>query len=449
MTFREDFAWGVATAAYQIEGAPLEDGKGASTWDMFTRKPGAIWNGQTGDVACDHYHRWQEDIAIMRGMGLKHYRLSLSWPRVMPDGAGRVNPAGLAFYDRLIDGLLEAGITPWVTLFHWDFPHALYLRGSWLNADSPRWFGEYAAVVGAALGDRVTRWFTINEPQVFLQLGYGDGTHAPGDRLAFREVLLAAHHVLLAHGRAVQALRASCRTPGQIGYACFAGPSIPATRTPDDVEVARRRMFEVHARNLWSVSWFSDPVFFGRYPDDGVALYGADMPAIGAEDMATIRQPLDLFGVNIYQGDTVRAVDGSAQVVPMRLGDPLTMYGWQITPEALYWGPRFVAERYGKPVVVSENGVATLDLIDDDGRVHDPQRITYTRRYLSALRRAAADGVDVRGYFHWSLMDNFEWAEGVRTRFGLVYVDFPTGRRILKDSAFWYSDVIAGNGEGL
>jgi beta-glucosidase len=208
-------------------------------------------------------------------------------------------------------------------------------------------------------------------------------------------------------------------------------------------------MFEVHACNLWSVSWFSDPVFFGRYPDDGVALYGADMPAIGAEDMATIRQPLDLFGVNIYQGDTVRAVDGSAQVVPMRLGDPLTMYGWQITPEALYWGPRFVAERYGKPVVVSENGVATLDLIDDDGRVHDPQRITYTRRYLSALRRAAADGVDVRGYFHWSLMDNFEWAEGVRTRFGLVYVDFPTGRRILKDSAFWYSDVIAGNGEGL
>ncbi|MBE3071193.1 MAG: beta-glucosidase, partial [Planctomycetes bacterium] len=443
MAFPRGFVWGAATASYQIEGAARDDGKGPSVWDMMCRRPGAVWNAQTGDVACDHYHRWREDVALMKRLGLKAYRFSISWPRVMPEGTGDVNARGLEFYDRLVDGLLAAGIAPYVTLFHWDYPLELYYRGGWLNRDSADWFADYAAAVVAKLGDRVRHWMTLNEPQCFVGLGHLDGRHAPGDKLPWAEILRIAHHSLLAHGKGVMAIRASSAEPCQVGFAPVGVVRIPASAAKKDVEAARADMFAVTGRHQWTNSWWMDPVFFGTYPKDGVKLYGAEMPAIRGGDMKVIRQPLDFFGANIYSGSTVRAgARGKPEAVPDPVGIGLTAYKWPLTPEALYWGPRFFHERYGLPVYITENGMAGADWVARDGRVHDGPRIDYTARYLEALSRAIADGVDVRGYFHWSIMDNFEWAEGYKERFGLVHVDFVTGKRTPKDSAYWYADVI-------
>lgn len=450
MSFPPNFAWGAATAAYQVEGAAFEDGRKSSVWDMFTRKEGAVFNGHTGDVACDHYHRFPEDVAIMKQIGLKAYRLSISWPRILPDGTGTPNPAGLGFYDRLIDELLSAGITPYVTLFHWDFPYELYRQGGWLNPSSPDWFAEYTHLVVDRLSDRVQNWFTLNEPACFVWLGHADGVHAPGDRLATPQLLQIMHNALLAHGRSVQAIRATARTPARVGAALVGHVAMPAADNPVDIEAARQVMFTPARKDLWNIAWWADPIFKGAYPEAGLRLFASQMPAISPSDMELISQPLDFFGVNIYQGVYYRrSASGEPQAVPFPPGSPTSAYHWQITPDALYWGPRFLWERYRQPLIIAENGMANVDWIALDGAVHDPQRIDFTRRYLLELRRAISDGVPVLGYFHWSLLDNFEWAEGYSQRFGMVYVDFQTQQRIPKDSAHWYREVIAANGECL
>lgn len=450
--FPDGFAWGAATAAYQIEGAAQEDGKGDSVWDMLCRKQGAIFQGQNGDVACDNYHRWPEDVALMQKIGLKAYRLSISWPRVLPEGTGAVNKKGLEFYDRLIDGLLAAGVSPWVTLFHWDYPYELFCRGGWLNRDSIDWFADYARVVVDRLSDRVTNWMTFNEPQMFLALGHVAGSHAPGMKYADAEMLRVCHHAFCAHGKGVQAMRAAARQPLKIGFAPAAFVKIPQNGSPDSVELAREAMFAVTNRGHFNNAWYMDPVLLGRYPEDGLEQFRDVPPPVQAGDMELMCQPLDWLGANIYGGVTVLPRSGNTGDYPEKLelpGHPITMMGWHTVPESLYWGPRFLAERYKLPVVITENGMSGHDWVSPDGAVHDPYRIEFTRQYLSALSRAIQDGVDVRGYFHWSLMDNFEWAEGYKQRFGLIHVDYQTQKRTLKDSAAWYRRVIETSGAAL
>jgi beta-glucosidase len=450
MSFPNDFTWGAATASYQIEGGAYEDGKGLSVWDVFCQQPGKIWGGNTGDVACDHYHRYREDTRLMKGLGLKAYRFSVSWPRVLPEGVGVVNEKGLDFYDRLVDALLENGVEPWLTLFHWDYPQSLFNRDGWLNRDSSDWFAEYTGVVVDKLSDRVSHWMTLNEPQVFITFGHQVGYLAPGLTLDFPEVLVTAHNSLLAHGKAVQAIRARARTRPTIGAVHATSIYFPHTEKQTDIEAARNRMFSVLEKNCWNNTWFADPMILGRYPEDGMRLFESDLPEISDGDMETICQPLDFYGLNNYEGRAVRAAsDGSPEVVRSPDGPPLTTMEWQVTPAGYYWGPRFLFERYKIPIVVTENGMANCDWVHRDGKVHDPQRIDYLARYLSELKRAIEEGVVVNGYFVWTLMDNFEWAFGYRQRFGIVYVDYATQKRTPKDSAYWYKDVIASNGNIL
>ncbi len=450
MTFSKDFVWGAAAASYQIEGGWDADGKGPSVWDMLCRQEGRIFEGHTGDVACNHYHRYREDVALMRSLGLKAYRLSLSWPRILPEGQGRVNEAGLGFYDRLVDELLAAGVQPWVTLFHWDYPYALFCRGGWLNPRSSDWFEEYAQIVVDRLSDRVKHWMTLNEPQCFIGLGHLTGMHAPGLKLGLAEVLRAAHNALLAHGKAVRIIRARAKSPATVGWAPVGIIHFPASDKPEDVAAARERTAAVANRDLWNNTWFSDPAVFGRYPEDGLRRYGRDVPAHPASDLEIIRQPLDFYGANIYNGTPGRrGPDGGFEPVGHGLGYAHTHFYWPVTPPALYWGPKFLHERYQLPIVITENGMANPDWPALDGQVHDTQRIDFLQRYLREYRRAAADGVPVKGYFLWSIMDNFEWAEGYKQRFGIVHVDYATGKRTPKDSALWYKTVIAANGENL
>lgn len=441
--------WGAAAAAYQIEGAVDQDGRGPSTWDMFCRKPGAIWDGQSGAVACDHYHRYQEDVALMRQLDLGAYRLSVSWPRVLPKGIGPVNERGLAFYDRLIDALLAAGVDPWVTLFHWDYPLELYYRGGWLNRDSVEWFAEYTEQVVRRLSDRVKHWITLNEPQVFIGAGHQDGRQAPGDRLAFREVLRAGHHALLAHGRSVQAIRANARLAPEVGFAPVGLTRCPASERPEDIEAARSATFSVARNTVWNNAWWMDPVYLGSYPEEALRDFGADAPELRAGDQELICQPLDFFGVNIYESHPVRASIQGPEFTQRPVGFPITAFDWGVTPEAAYYGPKFFWERYRKPIVITENGISCRDWVSTDGKVHDPNRIDFIRRYLREFQRAIGEGVGARGYFHWSLIDNFEWAYGYKHRFGLIYCDYSTQRRILKDSAEWYARLIRSNGSLL
>ncbi len=449
MTFPADFIWGAATAAYQIEGAATDDGRKPSVWDIFCRRPGAIWNSDTGDVACNHYHRFAEDVRLMRELGLRAYRFSISWPRVIPDGTGAVNAAGLDFYSRLIDELLAAGIQPFITLYHWDLPQALYERGGWLNRESTDWFAEYTAVVAQRLTDRVRHWMTFNEIQVFLNHGMLTGEHAPGDQLTMKDVLLAGHNVLRAHGCAVQAIRAT-GADVQVGFAPVGNPAMPESNSSTDVAAARKRMYDNATDHVFNCTWWLDPIFRGEYPDQSVQAYGDAVPEIEPGDMELIAQPLDFLGLNIYFGERVRAgSNGSAELLTPPVGDAYSPMGFWVVPESLYWGPRLIHERYPVPIYITENGIGLREWVQRDGQVHDPHRIDYLHRYISELRRAMADGVDVRGYFHWSLLDNFEWAYGYRERFGLIYVDYETQQRIPKDSARWYQRLIETNGGSL
>jgi beta-glucosidase len=446
MSFPKNFAWGVSSAAYQIEGAWNEDGKGPSVWDMFCRKPGAIWNGDHADTACDHYHRFKEDIAIMAGLGIKHYRLSLSWPRIMPEGTGSINEKGLAFYDALIDSLLAANITPWVTLFHWDYPYALYKKGGWLNPESSDWFAAYVKIVVERLSDRVTHWMTLNEPQCYIGIGHLDGIHAPGLKLPFDQYLLATHNTLLAHGKGVMAIREKAKKTPVIGYAPVGHNAFPASLSKEDIEAARKATFAV-GMHQWTSSWFMDPPILGTYPEEGLKLYGKLMPHYTESEMKTIKQPLDFLGVNIYRGTPTKAdADGNPVAIPNKPGHVTNSFRWPITPEALRWGPRFFYERYKLPIVITENGLSDINWVHLDGNVYDPNRIDYISRYLLELKKAIHDGADIRGYFHWSIMDNFEWADGYRERFGLIHVDYQTQKRTPKQSALWYSRLISSNG---
>ena len=456
MAFKKDFTWGAATAAYQIEGAWNADGKGPSVWDQMVRWPGKVFQGHTGDVACDHYSRLDEDLDLMAAIGLKAYRFSVSWPRILPKGTGRVNEAGLDFYERMVDGLLERGIQPWCTLFHWDYPLALYHRGGWLNGDSPKWFEEYTGYLANRLGDRVKHWFTLNEPQIFVGLGHHVGVHAPGVKLPQEDIARIIHNVLLAHGRGVRALREHSKGC-KVGFAPCILPSMVFESFADDVELietARRHQFrfDLEDANIASgTSIWCDPVFLGRYPEAFLDAFGDALPRQLQADLKLIRAPLDFCGINIYAswGRWQRDEQGAIEYIKdddYEPGYPRSLFGWPITPGSLYWGPRFLYERYGKPIVITENGMSCHDWVSVDGKVHDPQRIDFTTRYLRELERAARHGIDVQGYFHWSLMDNFEWAEGYKHRFGLIHVNMSTGVRTPKDSADWYRKVIASNG---
>jgi len=453
MGFKQDFIWGAATASYQIEGAAYEGGKGESVWDRFSHEPGKVLLGHTGDDACDHYHRFREDVALMKKMGVKNYRFSLSWPRLIPDGVGEVNEEGVAFYSALIDELLQNGIRPFVTLFHWDYPAALQAKGAWENPDSPKWFEAYAALVAERFGDRVKDFITLNEPQCFIGLGYGSGEHAPGYRLPLSSTVAMSHHVMLAHGLAVKALRA--HAPGcRVGYAPCGNVAIPASSDPRDVEAAKKAYFTVWdnpAFWAFNIAWWSDPVMLGRYPEQGLSLLGKYLPKGWEDDLSIICQPLDYYCQNIYNGDVYRACENEPgfERVSNPVGHPKTAIQWSIMPDALYWGPKFLYERYKVPFIISENGMSCHDAVSLDGRVHDPNREDYMHRYLLAFRRAAEEGVDAAGYFAWSLLDNFEWAYGYTERFGLVYVDYQTQERTVKDSFHWYKGVMEQNGENL
>ncbi len=471
-TFPPNFLWGAATAAYQIEGSPDADGKGPSIWDMMCRKEGAIAGGVTGDVACDHYRRMKADVAMMKEMGLQAYRFSLAWSRVFPEGTGSVNQKGLDFYNALVDELLAADIVPFATLYHWDLPLALHHRGGWMNREIKDWFADYAAVVGRSLGDRVKWWMTLNEPSVFVVCGYHLGSHAPGLKMSTTEALRCGHHTLLAHGMGTQALRAACPQDVKIGMAPAGYAKIPDSESPADIEAARRSLFSINGQTLWDIPLWLDPVYLGKYPEDALQAFGEKWHHPCESDLTIIHQPLDFIGSNCYSGLRVRAgarevsreglsatslgggdasVGISAEDLPYPPEHPTGQLSWlMLAPEALYWKARFYTERYGRlPFVVTENGFCSGDWIALDGKVHDAARIDYLHRYLRHLRRAAAEGIELGGYFQWSLMDNFEWAEGYKPRFGLVHVDFPTQTRTLKDSAHWYREVIRNHGASL
>ncbi len=442
--FPEGFRWGCATASYQIEGAWDEDGKGPSIWDAFAHTPGKVRTGDTGDRACDSYHRWREDIALLRAMNLNSYRFSLAWPRVQPEGRGRPHEKGLAYYGRLVDGLLEAGIRPFPTLYHWDLPLALEERGGWPARDTAARFAEYAHHVVRALGDRVKEWLVFNEPGIFTNFGYGIGIHAPGIRS--REALLRAGHVVnLAQGDAVRALRAE-RGDLRIGTAFSMQPTEPASDALQDAAAAER----MHA---WLNDWFLRPALRGAYPD--AFLDGAPLDQMGVQpgDFERMRAPLDFLGVNLYTRGLVRADSGERIGIGARLlgmggaSGPRTDFGWEVWPDALRQMLVRVTKDYGRvPIEITENGCSYGDAPGPDGEIRDQRRIDFYRGYLAALARAIAEGVDVRGYHAWTLLDNFEWAEGFAQRFGLAWVDFATCERRLKRSGHWLGRVAAQNG---
>lgn len=448
MAFNNNFVWGAATSSYQIEGAATTDGRGLSIWDVFSHTPGKVFGNHTGDTTVDHYDRMEQDVALMQQMGLQAYRFSISWPRILPEGVGKVNELGISFYDRLVDQLLNAEITPYVTLYHWDLPYALYQQGGWLNRAIGDWFANYADIISKSLGDRVKHWITLNEPSVFINLGHVYGKHAPGYSHPAGDILRMIHHTLLAHGRAVQVLRANV-PDGQVGVTLTTQPTIPVGNSDAEVEAGARLLFEdsVQAASFWSDVLWGDPIVKGDYPQEVYDYY--TMPDFPREDLAIIAQPLDFMGLNIYYGRPVKLENAKAISMTDTENTPRTRFNWPVRPESLYWGPRYFYERYGLPIYITENGLSSMDWMTVDGTVPDHMRIDFTRRYLRELRRAVADNVDVRGYFHWSLMDNFEWEEGYNQRFGMIYVNFETKERTLKESAKWYATVIQANGENL
>jgi len=445
--FPEGFLWGAATAAYQVEGAPGEDGKGESIWDRFCRVPGAIRGGDTGDVACDHYHRWKADVEQMRRLGLKSYRFSVSWPRVLPQGKGKVARKGLDFYDHLVDGLLAAQVQPALTLYHWDLPQVLQDAGGWTNRDTASWYADYASEVGRRLGDRVKLWMTLNEPWCTAFLGHYHGVHAPGTK-DFAVAVQVSHELMRAHAQGVEVLREVCAKDARIGIALDVHTMYPWSDGVSDREAAVRADGQKNR-------WFLDPVLRGTYPADMLELYtrrGA-APRVQAGDMEMIAAAkVDFLGINYYFPQ--RVFESDAGGIPGYLsrvadGRPVTGLGWEVVPESLYEMLVRIRNDYGDPVImITENGAAYPDDLVD-GQVQDDERVDYLRAHLAELGRAAQDGVRLEGYYLWSLMDNFEWAEGYHQRFGIIHVDFRTQERSWKKSAGWYRDVISENGRGL
>jgi len=449
MSFAKDFIWGVATASYQIEGAAYEDGKGLSIWDEFCKQPNRVFDAHNGDIACDHYHLFKEDVKLMAELGIKAYRFSISWSRVIPNGTGEINMKGIDFYSQLVDELLKYNIIPFITLYHWDMPYALYQRGGWLNPECKSWFKEYTGVVSKFLGDRVKHFITFNEPQCFIGISYIDTILAPGIKVSQKDALQMAHNIMVAHGLSVRTLRESIEDV-QVGYAPTGKYYHPLTGSEADIAAAKMATFSVTRDWGFSVSWWSDPVLTGKYPDNAYELFGDDMPEIEDGDLEIMSTPLDFYGQNIYHSSLVKS-DGKDgfEFVRRPVGYPKTAYSWPVTPESLNYIPRFLYERYKKPVIITENGLSCHDWPSLDGKVHDVQRVDFLHRYLLELKKSIEGGTDVRGYFQWSFMDNFEWAQGYNERFGMVYVDYETQRRIPKESAYWYKEVIETNGEHL
>jgi len=442
--FPETFLWGAATSAYQIEGSPLADGAGPSIWDEFCRQPGRIAGGDTGDMACDHYRRFRDDIELMAQIGLRSYRFSIAWSRVMPEGRGRLNAPGLAFYRELAERLLERSIKPFATLYHWDLPAALQARGGWANPDCAYWFADYAAQMFRQLGEHITFWSTLNEPWVVVDGAYMTGAHAPGQAVP-HAVPRVAHTLLRGHALAVQAFRAEGR-PGQIGLVVNLEPKHAASNDTADIAAMER----AHA---YMNRQFLDPVFLGSYPEELAAAFGDAWPLFPAEEMRLIQEPIDFLGINYYSRSVVcddPAGDFFGVSRVRQDGSEHTEMDWEVYPEGLGSVLRWVKRRYGDlPLYVTENGAAFNDPPVAGGRIADDRRIAYLRDHLKAAQGALRDGVDLRGYFVWSLFDNFEWSYGYAKRFGIIGVDFATQQRVLKDSARFYADVIASRGRSL
>ena len=434
------FTWGTATASYQIEGAALEDGRKPSIWDTFSHTPGRVKNGDTGDVAADHYHRWPQDIELMKSLNISAYRFSTAWPRVYPDGRGQLNQAGLDFYSRLVDGLLEANITPYVTLYHWDLPQVLQDEGGWLRRGIVDDFTAYADAVSRTLGDRVKNWITFNEPWVFTWLGYVMGIHAPGFMSGDpRQALQASHHVNLAHGRTVPLIRQ--KSPGaRVGTTLCLAQVEAASNNPEDIAAS-------HRYDGYNNRWYLDPVLKGGYPEDMLDTFAEFLPIMEEGDMQTIYQPLDFLGVNYYTRHVIKDEPDQMglQAASVRQNDSeFTAMDWEIRPDGLYKLLKRLHEDYApKALYVTENGAAFEDVVSEDGRVHDPRRVTYLQEHFAAALRAREEGAPLEGYFVWSLMDNFEWAEGYDKRFGITYVDYETQERIIKDSGWYLAEVAA------
>jgi beta-glucosidase len=436
--FPERFAWGVATAAYQIEGAVAEDGRGPSIWDTFCQQPGAVRDGHTGDVATDHYHRWPEDIALMQELGLTHYRFSVAWPRVQPTGSGAVNKVGLDFYERLTDALLAAGITPVPTLYHWDLPQPLQDAGGWLSRDTASRFADYAAITAGRLADRIGTWITLNEPFVVTAFGYALGIHAPGEALML-DALPTIHYQLLGHGLATTALRAAGAK--EVLLTNNYSPAWPASSEAADIAAAA-------AYDVLQNRVFTDPVLLGHYPDLSAFGLSDGLPCVQEGDLAIISAPIDGIGVNYYNPTRLSALPDSP--LPFQLepipGYPVTAFGWPVIPAGLSELLGLLAERYGDalpPLYITENGCSQPDLMAADGTIADQGRIDYLEGHLRAVHDAITAGIDVRGYFQWTLTDNFEWSEGYHQRFGLVRLDLPTQNRTPKASFRWYQELIA------
>ncbi|MCQ2531156.1 MAG: GH1 family beta-glucosidase [Saccharofermentans sp.] len=449
MGFPEGFMWGGASSAYQIEGAYKADGKGLNVWDVYTHQPGHVKHFENGDVACDHYNKYKEDVALFKELGIKCYRFSINWPRILPNGVGEVNEAGIKFYSDLIDELIKAGIEPVVSLYHWEYPHELFKKGAWLNPESPLWFEEYVKVVVDAFSDRVKYWMTINEPQCVVGCDYMTGSHAPFMKHERCDLILMVHNVLLSHGRAVKYIREHAKQPGKIGIVPTAPVFVPKDNSKEAIEEARAKTFDMRNAGLFSVSLWSDPIFLGKYPEECKEFFGDSMITPSKEDMDLISQELDFYSCTIYYSSSTPVPDNVQYKENEYQGDPRTTINWVVHEDVMYWMCKFMYERYKKPIFVAENGMANMDWVSLDGKVHDPQRIDFTHRYLLQMKKAIDEGVPALGYIHWSVMDNFEWAHGYSQRFGLIYVDYATQKRTIKDSGYWYREVIENNGGNL
>lgn len=445
--FPKDFLWGVACASYQCEGGANADGKGMSIWDEFCHDTvRRIKNGDTGDVACDSYHRFREDVALMRAHNIKAYRFSVSWARIIPDGDGAVNEAGLRFYEELVDELLENGIEPLVTLYHWDLPSALQDKGGWLNRDTVNAFARYAGIFAARMKGKVKTYMTLNEPQCVAAHGYKTGIHAPGWILSEEKVARVFHHLCLAHSAAYRAVKAAAGEDVQVGAASCGRLTYPQEDTPQGRRAAYDAAFALHEGDwMFTHNIFLDSLCLKKYPDNLPAPVQHFAKTVDPADFALMEAP-DFIGINVYNGTMV---DENGQRAALYPGFPLTACKWPVTPEVMHFGPMQIAERYGLPIYITENGQSCNDRIHMDGCVHDPERIDFLHRYLLELSRCIQEGVDLRGYMQWSFLDNFEWSEGYNERFGIVYVDYRTCERTPKDSARWYAHVIETNGECL
>jgi len=443
--FPKGFIWGVACASYQCEGAWNEDGKGPNIWDDFCHDLTTqnVRNGDTGDVTCDSYHRYKEDVALMKQHNVKVYRFSISWARVIPDGAGEVNEKGLQFYDDLVNELLDNGIEPWVTLYHWDLPSALQDKGGWLNRDIVKVFGRYAGIIAERFKGRVHNYMTLNEPQCIAQLGYLTGTHAPGWKLGWEKTAQVYHHLCLAHSEAQRAIKAVCGDDARVGVVSCGSLAYPEKDTPEGREAAYRASFDLNTG--WSFNIFLDSLLLHRYDDSANEAIKRFASTIDPKDWDLMETP-EFIGLNIYQGFMV---DEQGNTVDRYPGFPVTGIKWGVTPEVLRYGPQNLYRRYGLPMYITENGLSCNDKVYLDGKVHDLDRIDFLNRYLLSLSKGIEEGAPVGGYLQWSFLDNFEWAEGYNERFGLIYVDYNTCQRIPKDSAAWYAKVIETNGEIL